>query len=72
MGVGHIHIGKAGQGIGLLILGFVLVIVGAATLYWGVILLIVYFILFVWQIINARDLCKKYNMFLLKTEKESW
>ena len=75
MGVGHIYIRKIGQGIGLLILGFVLVIVGAATLYWsgwGVILLIVYFILFVWQVINARDLCKKYNMFLLKTVKEMW
>lgn len=62
-GIGHIYIGKIGKGIGLLIGSIVLFAVGIATLliFVGIIFLIMYFALFIWQIIDARNLCKEYN-----------
>lgn len=70
-GIGHIYMEKTGTGVGLLIGCIILLIIGFATIIIGVgiIFLIIYFILFIWQIVDANNLCKKYNHSVLTTGK---
>ena len=62
-GVGHLYLGVIGRGVGILIGGLVLLIVGAITTMFvvGIFILIAYIPLFIWQIIDARRLCRQYN-----------
>ena len=62
-GIGHIYVGKIGRGVGILIVGLVLTIIGFATIFIGigVVFLIAYIPLFIWQIIDARNICRHYN-----------
>ena len=62
-GIGHIYVGKIGRGVGILIVGLVLIIIGFATIFIGigVVFLIAYIPLFIWQIIDARNICRHYN-----------
>lgn len=62
-GIGHIYIGKVGRGLWLLIGAFVLFAVGIATLLIlvGIVILLAYFGIFIWQILDARRLCREYN-----------
>lgn len=62
-GIGHLYIGKIGKGIGFLIGSIILFAIGIATLFFvvGAFLLIIYFVIFIWQIIDARNLCREYN-----------
>jgi hypothetical protein len=68
-GIGHMYMGKVGKGIGILILALVLFGVGIATVYYGigVFLLIMYFIMFIWQIFDARKLCHEYNLSIYRS-----
>jgi len=62
-GIGHLYLGMIGRGVGILIAGIVLWVVGAVTLMFGVgvVLIIGYLVLFIWQIIDSRRLCREYN-----------
>ena len=62
-GAGHLYLGVIGRGVGILIGGLVLLIVGAITTMFvvGIFILIAYIPLFIWQIIDARRLCRQYN-----------
>jgi uncharacterized membrane protein YdbT with pleckstrin-like domain len=62
-GVGHIYLGKVGKGIAILIVNIVLAIIGGATIIIGIgiIFLIIYLVIFIWQIVDARSLCQYYN-----------
>jgi hypothetical protein len=62
-GIGHLYLGMIGRGVVILIGGIVLGVVGVVTLMFvvGWFLLIAYIPLFIWQIIDARKLCRQYN-----------
>ena len=60
-GIGQIYVGKVGRGVAMLIVGIVLVIVGALTMGIG---LIAYLGFFIWQIFDTRNLCRQYNEFV--------
>ena len=68
-GVGHMYVGKVGKGIGILIGSWILIAIGIVTFGIG---LIIYLILFIWQIVNARTLCKEYNDFLYRNGQPPW
>ena len=71
-GAGHLYLGVIGRGVGILIGGLVLVILGFATIMIGVgiVFLIAYIPLFIWQIIDSRKLCRQYNDYYEKYGKE--
>ena len=73
-GVGHLYVSKVGKGVAILIGSLILAIAGFATLFFGVgvILLIIYFIIFIWQIIDSRNLCQEYNNYLLNNVRPPW
>ena len=62
-GIGHLYLGVIGRGVGILIGGIILYAVGIVTLMFGVgvVLIIGYLVLFIWQIIDSRRLCREYN-----------
>ncbi|MGI0026612.1 MAG: hypothetical protein ACREAD_02075 [Nitrosopumilaceae archaeon] len=68
-GVGQMYLGKIGRGVGILIGLIILAVIGIVTLGVGYILAI---ILFIWQIIDAYNLCKKYNRHLLQNGQPPW
>ena len=68
-GIGQIYAGKVGKGIGILILGWVLIIVGFAT---GGILLIAYLGVFIWQIFDTKKLCREYNEYFSQNGRPPW
>ena len=68
-GIGQIYAGKVGKGIGILILGWVLIIVGFAT---GGILLIAYLGVFIWQIFDTKKLCREYNEYVSQNGRPPW
>ena len=65
-GIGHLYLGKISRGVGLLIGSIVLFWVGIATLIFvvGAVLLVIYFLLFIWQIIDAKNQCRAYNEYV--------
>jgi len=83
MGIGHIYVGRIGRGIVLLIVGLIL-----SVLTWGSFVLgfvtfglgfigfiifgIVLLILWIWQIIDAYNLAKKFNVTVQETGKPPW
>ena len=71
-GAVHLYLGVIGRGVGILIGGLVLVILGFATIMIGVgiVFLIAYIPLFIWQIIDSRKLCRQYNDYYEKYGKE--
>jgi len=73
-GVGHMYVGKVGKGVGILILGIILFSVGITTIVFGVgaIFLIIFVILFIWQIVNSRKLCFYYNSYLDSNGERPW
>lgn len=62
-GIGHIYVGKTAKGVWILIGSLILFGIGIATVPIGVgiALLIIYFVIYIWQIIDSRNLCRKYN-----------
>lgn len=74
LGIGHIYIGKTWRGIGLLILGWILLVIGAATLavMIGAVFLLAYLIIFIYQIVNARDESKAFNDYFIRTRNNLW
>jgi len=73
-GIGHIYVGLVGKGIAILIGSLILVVIGAATVYFGVgiILLIIYFFIFIWQIFDSRSKCIEFNDYLEEHGKRPW
>ena len=73
-GVGHLYLGQIGKGIGLMIGGWILLIVGAATIFFGVgiILLIGWFVLWIYSMVNANSECSKYNQFVSQNGRPPW
>jgi len=74
LGIGHIYIGKTGNGIILLIVGWILLGMGGATMIFGVgfIFLLLYLAIFIHQILSARDDAKKFNDYYVRTKKNLW
>ena len=73
-GVGHLYLGKIQTGIILLIVGIILIAIGVVLLIVivGVVFLIGYLALFIWQIIDSRKLCAEYNKYLSEHGKPPW
>lgn len=73
-GIGHMYAGKVGKGAGILILGLALVIIGVATVafFVGYIFLIVYLVVFIWQIIDSKKICQKYNEYYRLHNEPPW
>ena len=73
-GVGHLYVSKVGKGVAILIGSIILAAAGFITLFLGVgvILLIIYFIIFIWQIVDSRKLCQEYNNYLLNNGRPPW
>jgi hypothetical protein len=71
-GAGHLYLGVIGKGVAILIGGLVLLILGFATLMFGVgfVFLIAYIPLLIWQIIDSRKLCRQYNDYYEEFGKE--
>jgi predicted RNA-binding Zn-ribbon protein involved in translation (DUF1610 family)/TM2 domain-containing membrane protein YozV len=71
-GVGHMYVGKIGKGVVILIGSLVLLVISIALTVTGIgaiigiPLIIVYIVMFIWQIIDARKLCQQYNDHLEK------
>ena len=68
-GIGEIYAGKVGKGIGILILGWVLIVVGFAT---GGIVLIAYLAIFIWQIFDTKKLCREFNEYVSQNGRPPW
>lgn len=74
-GVGHIYVGKIGKGVGILIgsiILFALAIFLTATgigAIVGIPMIIGYLIMFIWQIIDSRNLCREYNQYLEQNQR---
>jgi len=73
-GIGHLYVGKIGRGIGILIGNWVLLGIGVATAVFliGIPFLIGALVLFIWQIIDARNLCREYNDYLANNGRPPW
>ena len=77
-GVGHLYIGKIGKGIAYLIGSLIVlgIAIGLMSTGVGVIiggpLLIVYFIMFIFQILDSRKLCNYYNDYLEEHNERPW
>jgi len=74
LGIGHIYIGKAGKGFVLLIVGWILLGIGGATIMFGVgfIFLVLYLVIFIHQILSARDNARKFNDYYVRTKRNLW
>ena len=73
-GVGHIYLGRVGKGIAILIVNLILGAIGGATLFIGVgvIFLIIYLVIFIWQILDSRSLCQYYNSHIREKGSRPW
>ena len=77
-GIGHMYVGKIGKGIGILIGEIMLWIIGIGltifiiTAIIGIPLMIAAFALFIWQIIDAKKLCRQYNDHLRRIGSPPW
>lgn len=66
-GVGHMYVGKIVKGVVILIGSFVLFIVAIVLVLTivgaviGIPLIIIYIVMFIWQILDSRKLCREYN-----------
>lgn len=66
-GVGHMYVGKIGKGVVILIGSIVLFVIAVALTITGIgaiigiPLIIMYIVMFIWQILDARKLCMQYN-----------
>ena len=69
LGVGQMYLGKVGRGIGILVGGIILGVIGIATYGIGFIAAI---ILFIWQVIDSYNLCRRYNSYLLQNGRPPW
>jgi RNA polymerase subunit RPABC4/transcription elongation factor Spt4 len=73
-GVGHLYLGQIGKGIGLMIGGWILIIVGASTIFFGIgiIFFIGWFVLWIYSMVNANSECSKYNQFVSQNGRPPW
>jgi len=73
-GVGHLYLGQIGKGIGLMIGGWILLGVGIVTIMFGVgiIILIVWFVLWIYSMIDANKQCLIYNQFVSQNGRAPW
>ncbi len=73
-GVGHMYIGRVGRGVAILIGSWILIIVGAVTLVFfiGIIFLVIYFVMFIWQILDVKQLCRRYNESIQSNNPPPW
>ena len=73
-GVGHLYLGQIGKGIGLMIGGWILLGVGIVTIMFGVgiIILIVWFVLWIYSMIDANKQCQIYNQFVSQNGRAPW
>ena len=73
-GVGHLYLGQIGKGIGLMIGGWILLGVGIVTIMFGVgiIILIVWFVLWIYSMIDANKQCQIYNQFVSQNARAPW
>ncbi len=73
-GIGHIYVGKIGKGVWILIGSLILFGIGIATVFIGVgiVFLVIYFVVYIWQIIDSRNLCRTYNQQVEATGRPPW
>jgi len=73
-GIGHMYVGKVGKGVVILIMALVLYAIGITTLFIlvGIPFLIGGLAIFIWQIFDARKLCREYNYYLSNNGRPPW
>ena len=73
-GVGHIYVGRTARGVVLLVSSILLAVIGGITLFLivGIPILIGVFVMFIWQIFDARKLCRQYNEHLSMYGRPPW
>lgn len=73
-GVGQMYMGKVGRGVGILLGVIILGAIGGVTVIIGIgiVIIIVDVIIVIWQIIDAYNLCKKYNTYLSQNGRPPW
>ncbi len=73
-GIGHLYVGKIGKGVAILLGNIILLAVGIATIFVGIgfVLLILYLIVFIWQMIDAHKLCVEYNRYFHQCGRPPW
>ncbi len=70
-GLGHIYIGRVGEGALYLVISIILGIV-ALALIWLIIPLILPFIFWIWQIVDVHNKTNQYNSILSQTGRAPW
>ena len=68
-GIGQIYAGKVGRGIGIMIGSWVLIVVGVLTFGIG---LIAYLAIFIWQIVDTKNLCREFNEYVSQNGRPPW
>lgn len=73
-GVGHIYVGKVGKGIGILIGSIIILAIGITTavFIFGYAIIFAYILIWIWQILDSKRLCKQFNDYLRQTGKPLW
>ena len=73
-GIGHFYVGKVAKGLGFLIGSLILLVAGFGTLDFvvGYVLIVAYFVILLWQIVDSRKLCQYYNGYVSSSGKSPW
>ena len=74
-GVGYMYIGKTGKGIGFLLGSIFVFVIGLVLTVihdMGFLLIILYTVMFIYQITDSRKLCRYYNEYIEKNNKKPW
>lgn len=75
-GIGHIYLGKIARGIGIMIVGFIILIIGVGLAMvnpFAIIISVIILIPFgIWVIFDARDECRFYNDYLEQNGRSPW
>jgi len=74
-GIGHIYVGRIMKGIMFLVIGFVLialVFVGTLFIFCGIPFLLIGFVVWILQTLDAHKLAIQYNEVLQRTGRPPW
>lgn len=80
-GVGHMYVGKVGTGVAYLIVSIIIMAIAVVNLTniqsaFGIIIgipcIIMYIVMFIWQVLDSRKLCREYNDYYEQHGTPKW
>jgi TM2 domain-containing membrane protein YozV len=71
-GLGQIYAGRIGRGLLIMFIAIPLTIIVAFLFFWLILPLFLPLAIWIWNIFDAYNICKKYNTLLTETEKSPW